>query len=405
VITNGGTAPESVSSVTPPSAPFSVTGLPSGTIAPGASVTAVVTYAPAGATTDSSQIVIDAGDSTTLTVGLSGTGQADNSQLTPNPTSIDFGSVPVGTQATKTIQLTNTGNLPATITTTSAPPEPFGHPTPVPANLPFNPGYVLNVPVTFSPPSAGAVSGPYSFTFTDATGTHEVDVPITGTGAAPSTGTVAVPPPGGGWTFNGSAQMSGTDVRLTSANVSQAGSVVYDVPQPSDGLLANFTTSMGGGTGGDGMTLALLDASSADTSALGSDGAGLGWAGESGVAVALVTHSTGGEPSSPFVGVATGSSGGVPTFAATSTTNVPDLRTGTHNVQVSVSGQTITVDIDGQQALSTTLVPGTIPANVLVGFTAGTGNPDDDSQSVSGVGVARTASRSRRPVAAGPTTA
>src|SRR5712691_739700 len=346
VITNGGTTPETVSAVTPPSAPFSVTGLPSGTVAPGASVTAMVTYAPAGATSDSSQIVINAGDSTTLTVGLSGTGQADISQLTPNPTSIGFGSVPVGTQATKTIQLTNSGNLPATITTTSAPPEPLGHPTPIPANLPFNPGYVLNVPVTFSPPSAGAVSGTFSFTWTDVTGTHQLSVPVTGTGAASSPGTVAVPPPGGGWTFNGSAQMSRTAVSLTPDRRLQAGSVVYSVPQPSDGLLADFTTSMGGGTGGDGMTLALLNAGSAGLTALGSDGAGLGWAGQSGVAVALVTNPTGSEPSSPFVGIATGSSGTRPTFAATST-GIPDLRTGTHNVKVSVSGQTITVDIDG----------------------------------------------------------
>src|SRR6185437_12341810 len=208
--------------------------------------------------------------------------------------------------------------------------------------------------------AAGAASGTYSFTFTDATGTHEVDVPISGSGSAPSAGTAAVPPPGGGWNFNGSAQMSGTDVKLTTAGTDQAGSVVFDLPQPSDGLLANFTTSMGGGTGGDGLTLALLDPASADTSALGSAGNGLGWAGESGVAVALVTHSTGGEPASPFVGIATGASGGVPTFAATSTTNVPDLRSGTHNVQVSVSGQQITVDIDGQQALQTTLPGGTI---------------------------------------------
>ena len=68
VITNGGTAPETVSSVTPPSSPFSATGLPSGgaVIQPGASVTATVSYAPSGATSDSSQLVINAGNSTTL---------------------------------------------------------------------------------------------------------------------------------------------------------------------------------------------------------------------------------------------------------------------------------------------------------------------------------------------------
>lgn len=381
VITNGGTTSETVSNVTPPSAPFSVTGLPSGTIAPGASVTAMVTYAPTGATNDSSQIVIDAADATTLTVNLSGTGQSDNSQLTPSPTSVNFGSVPVGTQATKTIQLTNSGNLPATITTTSAPPEPFGHPTPVPANLPFNPGYVLNVPVTFSPPSTGAVSGTYSFTFTDVTGTHQVSVPVTGTGTAPATGNVAVPPPGGGWTFNGSAQMSGTDLELTPNGTHETGSVVHDVPAATDGLLANFTPSLG--SDGDGMTMALLDPSSAGLTALSSGDGSLGWAGQSGVAIALVTNPTGGEPAGPFIGIATGSSGGVPTFAATSAA-IPELKTGTPSVQVSISGQTISVDVDGNQVVSTS-VP-SLPASALVGFTASTSGTGD-VQKVSDIGV------------------
>jgi hypothetical protein len=388
VITNGGTAAETVSSVTPPSSPFSATGLPSGgaVIQPGASVTATVSYTPSGATSDSSQLVIGAGDSTTLTVDLSGTGQADNSQLTANPTSIAFGSVPAGTQATKTIELSNTGNLPATVTTTSAPPEPFGHPMPVPANLPVNPGYVLNVPVTFSPPSAGPVSGTYSFTFTDATGTHEVDVPVSGTGATPSTGTFAVPPPGGGWTFNGAARMSSTSVVLTPDNTAEEASVAYSVPQPSDGLVASFTTAIAGGSNADGMTLALQDASSAHVTGIGGTGNGLGWTGLSGVAIALVTNptGTGTEPSSPFVGIATGTSGGQPTFAATSTA-IPDLGTSTHKVQVSVSGQTITVEIDGSQVLSTTLPGGTVPANVLVGFTAATDS--QASHEISDVGV------------------
>ena len=386
VITNGGTASQKITAVTRPSAPFTVTGLPSGRIPAGMSVTATVTFAPTHAAADSSKIVIKAGNGTTLTVRLSGTGQADKSKLTANPTSIDFGSVPLGTQATKTIQLTNTGNLPALITATRTPPEPFGHPDSIPANLPFNPGYVLNVPVTFTPPSTGPVSGTYRVNWSDATGTHHLDVPVTATGVAPGPGTASVPPPGGGWTFNGSAQMSGADVILTPAKLSQSGSVIFSVPQPSDGLTAKFTTSIGGGTGGDGMTLALLDSGSAGLTALGSDGAGLGWAGQSGVAVALVTNPTGSEPLSPFVGIATGSSGGQPTFAATSTTNVPDLRTGTHNVQVTVSGQTITVDIDGQQALSTTLPAGTIPPHVLLGFTAGTGS-QDDSQAISDVAI------------------
>lgn len=384
VITNGGAKPETVSSVTPPSSPFTVSGLPSGTVAAGRSVTATVTYQPTAVTSDSSAIVINAGDGTSLTVALSGAGAADVSQLTPAPASVSFGSVPVGTQVTRTIDLTNTGNLPATITTTAAPPVPFGHPSPVPADLPLNPGYDIEVPVTFTPPGAGAVSGSYGFTWTDVAGTHSLSVPVTATGVAPASG-IAVPPPGGGWTFNGAARMSGTALSLNPVAASKAGSAVYSVPAPSDGLHAAFTVSMGGGSGGEGMTLALLDATTAQVTALGQAGQGLGWAGQPGVAVALVTHPTGSEPGSPFVGIATGSSGNAPVFAATST-SIPDLRTGTHAVGVSVSGQTVTVTIDAVQVLSATLPDGTVPPSVLVGFTSSTSN-ETGSHVVSGVSL------------------
>lgn len=384
VITNGGTKAETVSSITPPSPPFTVSGLPGGPVPAGASVTAILTYHPTAVTSDSSALVIDAGDGTSLTVALSGTGAADASELTPSPASVSFGSVPVGTQATQTIDLTNTGNLPATIRATAPPPVPFGDPSPVPANLPLNPGYDIEVPVTFTPPSAGAVAGSYGFTWTDAAGTHSLSVPVTGTGITPASGQ-AIPPPGGGWMFNGTARVSGTALSLTPVAASQAGSAIYSVPEPSNGLQASFTVSMGGGSGGEGMTFGLLPDDTAQVTDLGPAGQGLGWAGQPGIAVALVTHPTGSEPSRPFVGIATGSSGGTPTFATTST-SIPDLRTGSHSVSVSVSGQTVTVTIDAHQVLSSTLPDGTVPPSVLVGFTSST-SKQTDSHVVSGVSV------------------
>ncbi|MHB1431345.1 MAG: choice-of-anchor D domain-containing protein, partial [Streptosporangiaceae bacterium] len=313
VITNGGTTSETVSSVTQPGGPFTVTGLPSGTIPAGASVTATVTYQPTTVGTDSGQIVIKSGDGTSLTIGLSGTGIADVSQFTAAPTALNFGSVPVGTSATQTVVLTNSGNLPATITTTAPPVVPFGNPDPIPAKQPFNPGYDMKIPVTFTPASAGTVSSSYSITWTDAAGAHTISIPVTGTGIPPSSG-IAVPPPGGGWTLNGSAQMSGTALSLTQTTANQAGSAVYAMPQNSNGLHATFTAQIGGGTGGNGLTMALLNASGSKLTALGGRGAQLGWGGLSGVAISLVTTKSAGEPSSNFIGIATGTSGGVPTF-------------------------------------------------------------------------------------------
>jgi hypothetical protein len=376
VVTNGGTATETVSSITEPKAPFTVSGLPSGAVPAGKSVTAMVTFRPTRAGRNSSTLVIRARDGTSLAVKLAGSSLADVSKVNPRPSSVGFGSIRVGTQATQTIELTNAGDLPATITATSPPQVPFGNPDPVPAGLTLNPGEDISIPVTFTPPSAGEVTGRYGFTWTDVAGTHTVTVTLAGAGVSPAPGT-AVPPPGGGWTFNGAAQMSGTGLTLTRAVPFTAGSAIYSVPQQSNGLQASFTVSIQGGTDGDGMTLALLDASKAKVTVLGPPGVGLGWAGHSGIAVALVTRTTSPEPAGPFIGIAAGSSRGKPTFIATST-SIPDLRQGTHDVEVSVSGQTITVSIDGHSVLSPTLPAGTVPPSVLVGFTASTGSRTDD---------------------------
>ncbi len=389
-ITNGGTTAETVNGTAPPSSPFTVTGLPAANtvVQPGASLTAVVTYKPTAAEPDNSTFTITGTDAnnvqTTLTVTLSGTGVAAVSNLTPVPAAVSFGPVPLGMQATQTIDISNAGNLLATVTGTSPPTVPFGTPQAVASGLAVSPGYDLEIPITFTPTSIGPVSDSYRLTWSDAQGSHQVTIPISGTGAAPSPGT-AIPPPGGGWTLNGSARMSGTSVTLTQAVNNQAGSAVYSVPEPSDGLSAKFTTKIGGGTGADGLTFSLLDATKAGPTAVGGVGAKLGFGGLTGIAVALDTHKATGYPSSNFVGIATGTSGGVLQFAAT-TTNVPNLRSGTHVVGVAVAGQQVTVTVDSKKVLSATLPAGTVAPSVLPAFTGGTGGADD-VHSVSGVTV------------------
>lgn len=376
-ITNGGTTAETVTGTTPPLAPFTVTGLPAAgaVLNPGASLTVIATYKPTGTTADSGSFTID-GSTGNVTVSLSGTGLAAVSQFTPVPAAVTFGSVPLGQQATQTIDITNTGNQPATVAKAIPPGVPFGAPQPVSAGLPVNPGYDLELPVTFSPTSVGGVARTYQLTWTDAGGTHTVSVPVSGTGVAPASG-IAVPPPGGGWTLNGSARMLGSSVELTQAVPSQAGSAVYSVPEPSGGLTAKFTAAIGGGTGADGMTFSLLDASKASRTSLGGGGGGLGFAALPGVAVALDTYHDSGYPSGNFVGIATGASGRLLKYVATAT-NIPALRSGTHTIGVTVSGQQVTVTVDGKTVLNPTLPAGSVPASVLPAFTAGTGSLTDD---------------------------
>src|ERR1039457_3624619 len=66
-----------------------------------------------------------------------------------------------------------------------------------------------------------------------------------------------------------------------------------------------FDALLENGTGADGLTFALLNAASG-APGLGASGGGLGFSGNSGVAVALDTYQNSQNPSANFVGVATG---------------------------------------------------------------------------------------------------
>jgi hypothetical protein len=374
-IINGGTAPETVTDTSVTGGPFTATGLPlKGTSVPaGKSVTVTVTYKPAAAEADSGSLTVTGPDGA-ATVSLSGTGVTGQGTLTASPAAVSFGAVPLGQSPSQAIDVTNTGNLPVTITGTAAPGVPFGIPDPVSTGLTLDPGNDLQVPVTFTPDSAGQVSGTYQLTASDGRNAPQtVTVTVSGTGTAPASG-VAVPGPGGGWTLNGSAQMSGTNLNLTQAAKGQTGSAVYYQPVSSDGLHAQFTAQLGDGTGGDGMTFALLDASSAALSSLGAGGGGLGFARLPGVAVTLDTYQDADDPSANFASIATGTSasGGL-TYAATAT-DVPDLRSDSHTIGVTSSGGTLTVTVDGKQYLS---APVTLPPTVLAAFTSATGGLDD----------------------------
>lgn len=387
-VANDSTATEQLSVAAPaPAGPFSVTGPGTGgtpaSVAPGTAVTLTVAYAPTAVSGgDSATLTLSDGIDPPATVSLKGTNAADVvPTLTPSPASVSFTSVPLGHQAQQVITVTNTGNLPATITGTAVPPLPFGTPTAVASGLPVNPGYSLSIPVTFTPTSVGTVSARYRLTWTDAAGTHTLTVPVTGTAVAAAAGTIVAPPPGGGWRFNGSARMLGTVTDLTQLATAQAGSADYSQPVASNGLTATFTVRLsGGGTrGGAGMTLSLLDATKTRASALGVGGRQLGYGGLPGVAIALCTVKGGSNyPSANFVGIATGVSNGQLVFAATAT-GVPNLRSGTHVIGVTVASGKITVTVDRTQYISKAV---TVPPTVRLAFTGATSTTLTDHHKV-----------------------
>ncbi|MFF0750758.1 choice-of-anchor D domain-containing protein [Streptomyces sp. NPDC004267] len=372
-LTNTGTASETVSATVPPGAPFSATGLPAnGTVVqPQQSVSVQVTYAPTANADDTGSLSVT-GQNGTVTVDLKGSAVTGQAKLTITPTSTDFGTVKVGQSVTKTFDISNTGNIPLTITKAKAPAAPFQVSNPLSEGQVIGPEDVIHQAVTFAPTSVGTVNASYDLTADDGQGA--LSEGLVGTGAA-GTGVTIPGPNAGGWTLNGNAQISGNDLQLTQATANQRGTAVWPVPVLTDGLKATFTTVIGGGTGADGLGFALLDPARTTPGALGAGGGGLGYSGLPGVAVTFDTYDNGAnDPSANFVGIATSGSGPTLTYAST-TTNVPNLRSGGHTVNLAVSGTTLTVSIDGTQRLSTSVA--SLPPSALVAFTGGTGGKTD----------------------------
>ena len=190
----------------------------------------------------------------------------------------------------------------------------------------------------------------------------------------------ALAAPGGGWSYNGVATMSGGGSLLTPATASLAGSAIEPAAISPANFEAGFTSVMTGGTGGNGLTLSLFDASSVSASAVGNHGNGLGATGLAGIYVILATF-TGGKVASS-VAIGTNPASGTAPKLLYSTTNVPSLL-GTHTVWVTVYNGVLTVAVDGTQVLQGAV---TLPASVLPAFTAATGQ-DTDAQSVTGVSM------------------
>jgi hypothetical protein len=372
---NTGTTTSTIQSIAGPAAPFTTSGLPAvgASIAPGASVSVGVTFTPSvvAPASDSLQIVTSTG---TVTVPLSGTGINGTKHLDLTPTTLDFGSVPVGTAKTASFTLSNSGNLPLTITKAKAPSGVFSAATPLDEGLVITDNDYTQQ-VTFTPTSAGRSTATYLISSDDGQGPQLVT--LVGVGAAPVATTVPAPKDGG-WVYNGSASLTGNDVTLTPAQPTLAGSTIYPRAVTTDGLAVSFTSVISGGTGGEGLALEFLDPAEHDATALGETGAALGFGGLTGSAVTVDTSlSPPTDPSDNFIGLARsqGSFDGH-ALAYDATFNAPTpLTAGTHRVDVAITGGKITVKLDGATAFSASSAA--IPAQALIGFAAATGDQTD----------------------------
>ena len=182
-ISNFGTTTQTVTSVTPPAAPFTATGLPvvGSTIKPGQTISVQLIFAPSSAGPATGSFTIAGSSGTPATITLSGVGEAANSQLTAANPVVNFGKIHVGKKATAYVHISNTGNTASTVKGTSSVPAPFAEPVKPPAGMPFNSDSDMAVPVTFTPTKKGTFTTPYQVTWTDVNGTHTLNVTLTGT--------------------------------------------------------------------------------------------------------------------------------------------------------------------------------------------------------------------------------
>ena len=380
VLTNTGASSLTLSAVTLPAAPFSAVApvLTTGTVIPaGGSVTQVVRFSPTAVGSASGSLVVTPNTGQgAITVPLSGSGVAPSPAfLAVAPTSVAFGSLTTGTSTTANVVLTNTGASSLTLSAVTLPAAPFSAVAPVLTTGTVIPagGSVTQV-VRFSPTAVGSASG--SLVVTPNTGQGAITVPLSGSGVAPSSSCPDTLPAvtAAGWQRNGSATVSGAAVQLTPATSAQAGSVIYTTAQASAALRVCFTADIGTGTGADGMALLLLNPA-AGGGALGATGSGLGFGGLAGYAVALDTYDSGiGDPSANFVGIADSGTADALHYLSTSTA-IPVLHNGgPRQVEVAVVSGRLQVKVAGVQVLDTAV---SLPANVLVGFSAGTGGVTD----------------------------
>lgn len=179
-LSNTGKADLTVTKLQASGAGFGVAGLSLPlTLPAGQSTSFTSSFKPTGPGNSSGSISITSNaDGSPMIVNLSGTGTTSTVQLTPNPTSLSFGSVPVGTTSTKNVKLTNTGNTDIAITTVSV--AGIGLSTSGGVNVTLAPNQSTNVAVSFDPTSTMGVQGTLSI----ASNAPPLQISISGQGTA-----------------------------------------------------------------------------------------------------------------------------------------------------------------------------------------------------------------------------
>ncbi|MGA9142556.1 MAG: choice-of-anchor D domain-containing protein [Candidatus Acidiferrales bacterium] len=176
-LTNSGTTSIAISQAAASGTGFSITGLNPMTLNASQTTTFTAKFAPAAAGSATGAITITSNaTNSTLTIGLSGTGTQGH--LTANPASVSFGSLVVGSNASVSVTLTNsgTGNVSITEGTASG----TGFTMSDLAATTLTAGQSTSFTVKYAPTTAGASTGNVSIT-SNAPGSP-LAIPLSGTG-------------------------------------------------------------------------------------------------------------------------------------------------------------------------------------------------------------------------------
>ena len=262
---NSGSSSVTVSKASVSSAAFTISGLALPvTLAAGQSTTITVTFAPKTSGSTSGSVTVSGTASLTLSASSGSSESSSTStraslpvagdgtstgQLAIFPTSVAFGSVTLGNTQSQTVTLTNSGGTSATISqaiATGAGVRISGLTLP----LAIAAGHSSTFQVTFTPASAGPVTGSLAITSTAAN--SNVAVAITGTAVSP--GAVALTPPSisfgnvqVGSSQNQTATITnsgGSSVTITGATAAGAGFTVSGLSMPlslGPGQSSSFT--------------------------------------------------------------------------------------------------------------------------------------------------------------------
>jgi hypothetical protein len=177
-MTNSGGSSLTVTKVTPSGTGFTVSGLSLPvTLVAGQSQTFTVIFTPQALGAVSGNLAIaNTGSTPTVNVVLSGGSQTPGA-VTPTPSNLSFGNVPLGSKTTLSETLTNSGGSSLTVTQVNATGTGFSI-SGLTLPLTLAAGQSQPFSVTYTPQSAGTVSGNLAIINTGATST--VNVPLSG---------------------------------------------------------------------------------------------------------------------------------------------------------------------------------------------------------------------------------